>query len=45
MKFKPLSKREEFIAEKIVDEALRLDVPVEDPIICELKAVNEMNPV
>ena len=94
MKFKPLSKREEFIAEKIVDaaytvhkalgpgllervyevcfchelskrelkyrrqvdipityagmifdEGLRLDVFVEDLIICELKAVDEMNPV
>ncbi len=94
MKFKPLSKREEFIAEKIVDaaytvhkilgpglleriyevcfchelskrglkyqrqvdipitydgmifdEGLRLDVLVEELIICELKAVDEMNPV
>ncbi len=27
------------------DEGLRLDVLVEDMIICELKAVNEMNPV
>lgn len=94
MKYKPLSKREEFIAEKIVDaaytihkmlgpgllervyevcfchelskrdlkyqrqvdipivydgmtfdEGLRLDVFVEDLIICELKAVDEINPV
>ncbi len=94
MKFKPLSKREEFIAEKIVDaaytvhkilgpgllervyevrfchelskrelkcqrqvdipitydgmifdEGLRIDVLVEELIICELKAVDEMNPV
>jgi len=94
MKFKPLSKREEYIAEKIVDaayivhkilgpgllekvyevcfcheiskrelkyqrqvdipiiydgitfdEGLRLDVLVEELIICELKAVDEMNPV
>jgi len=94
MRFKPLSKREEFIAEKIVDaayavhkalgpglleriyevcfchelskrelkyqrqvdipirydglvfdEGLRLDVLVEELIICELKAVDEMNPV
>ena len=94
MNYKPLSKREESIAEKIVDEAyavhkilgpgllekvyevcfchelskrglkykrqvdipivydglifnegLRLDVLVEDLIICELKAVDEMNPV
>jgi GxxExxY protein len=94
MKFKFLSEREEFIAEKIVDaaftvhkllgpgllervyevcfchelskrelkyqrqvdlpitydgmifdEGLRLDVLVEDLIICELKAVDEMNPV
>jgi GxxExxY protein len=94
MKFKPLSKREEFIAEKnvdaaytvykilgpgllervyevcfchelskrglkyqrqvdipirydgmIFDEALRLDVLVEKLFICELKAVDEMNPV
>jgi GxxExxY protein len=94
MKFKALSKREEFIAEKIVaaaftvhkvlgpgllervyevcfcheltkqelkyqrqvdipirydgmifDEGLRLDVFVEELIICELKAVDEMNPV
>ena len=29
----------------IFDEGLRLDVLVEDLIICELKAVNEMNPV
>ena len=27
------------------DEGLRLDVLVEDVIICEVKAVNEMNPV
>ncbi len=27
------------------DEGLRLDVLVEELIICELKAVNEMNPV
>jgi len=94
MIFKPISEREEFIAEKIVDaaytvhkalgpgllervyevcfchelskrelkyrrqvdipityagmifdEGLRLDVFVEDLIICELKAVDEMNPV
>ena len=94
MKFKPLSKREEVIAEKIVDaaytvhkilgpglleriyevcfchelskrelkcqrqvdipitydgmifdEGLRIDVLVEELIICELKAVDEMNPV
>ena len=94
MNFKPLSKREESIAEKIVDSAytvhkilgpgllekvyevcfchelskrglkyqrqvdisivydgtifdeeLRLDVLVEELIICELKAVDEMNPV
>ena len=94
MKFKPLSRREESIAEKIVDaaytihrslgpgllervyevcfchelskrelnyqrqvdipitydgiifdEGLRLDVLVEELIICELKAVDEMNPV
>ncbi len=94
MKFKLLSKREESIAEKIVDaafavhkvlgpgllervyevcfchelskrelkyqrqvdlpitydgmvfdEGLRLDVLVEDLVICELKAVDEMNPV
>jgi GxxExxY protein len=94
MKFKPLSKREEFVAEKIVDaaytahkalgpgllervyeacfchelskrelkyqrqidipiiydgitfdEGLRLDVLVEELVICELKAVDEMNPV
>jgi GxxExxY protein len=94
MKFKPLSKREEYIAERIVDaayivhkilgpgllekvyevcfchelskrglkyqrqvdipiiydgitfnEGLRLDVLVEELIICELKAVDEMNPV
>ena len=94
MKFKLLSKREEFIAEKIVDaaytvhmilgpgllervyevcfchelskrelkcqrqvdipitydgmifdEGLRIDVLVEELIICELKAVDEMNPV
>ena len=94
MKFKALSKREEFIAEKIVaaayavhkvlgpglpervyevcfchelskrelkyqrqvdipirydgmifDEGLRLDVYVEELIICELKAVDEMNPL
>ncbi len=94
MNYKPLSKREESIAEKIVDaaytvhkilgpgllekvcevcfchelskrglqnkrqvdipivydglifnEGLRLDVLVEDLIICELKAVDEMNPV
>ena len=94
MKFKPLSKREESIAEKIVDaaftvhkvlgpglleriyevcfchelskrglkyqrqvdlpitydgmifdEGLRLDVFIEELIICELKAVDEMNPV
>jgi len=94
MKFKPLSKREEYIAEKIADaayavhktlgpgllekvyevcfcheiskrglenkrqvdipiiydgitfdEGLRLDVLVEELIICELKAVDEMNPV
>ncbi len=29
----------------LFDEGLRLDVPVEDVIICELKAVEEMNPV
>jgi GxxExxY protein len=29
----------------IFDEALRLDVLVEDLAICELKAVDEMNPV
>ena len=29
----------------IFDEGLRLDVFVEDLIICELKAVDEMNPV
>ncbi|MCK4358106.1 MAG: GxxExxY protein [Candidatus Cloacimonetes bacterium] len=29
----------------IFDEGLRLDVLVEDLIICELKAVEEMNPV
>ena len=94
MKFKQLSKREEYIAEQIVDaaftvhkvlgpgllervyevcfchklskrklkyqrqvdlpitydgmifdEGLRLDVFVEELIICELKAVDEMNPV
>ena len=94
MKFKPLSKREEYIAERIVDaayavhktlgpgllekvyeicfcheiskrglenkrqvdipiiydgitfdEGLRLDVLVEGLIICELKAVDDMNPV
>jgi len=94
MKFKPLSKREEYIAERIVDaayavhktlgpgllekvyevcfcheiskrglenkrqvdipiiydgitfdEGLRLDVLMEELIICELKAVDEMNPV
>ena len=94
MKYKPLSKREESIAEKVVDaaytvhkilgpgllervyevcfchelskrslkyqrqidlpivydgmifdEGLRLDVFVEELIICELKAVDEMNPV
>ena len=94
MKFKPLSKLEESVAEKIVDaaftvhkalgpgllervyevcfchelskrnlkferqvnlpitydgmifdEGLRLDVLVEENIICELKAVDEMNPV
>ena len=94
MKFEPISKREEFIAEKIVgaaykvhkelgpgllervyetcfchelsksklkyqrqvdipinydgmifDEGLRLDVLVEELIICELKAVDKMNPV
>jgi GxxExxY protein len=94
MMFKPLSEREEFIAERIVDaayivhkvlgpgllervyevcfchelskrklkyqrqvdipitydgmifdEGLRLDVFVEELIICELKAVDEMNPV
>ena len=94
MKYKPLSKREESIAEKIVDaaytvhkilgpgliekvyevcfchelskrglqnkrqvdipilddgitfnEGLRLDVLVEELIICELKAVDEMNPL
>jgi len=94
MKFKPLSKREESIAAKIVDaaytvhkilgpgllervyevcfchelskrelrcqrqvdipitydglifdEGLRLDVFVEELVICELKAVDEMNPV
>ena len=27
------------------DEGLRLDVLVEDLVICELKAVDEMNPV
>ncbi|MBW2599636.1 MAG: GxxExxY protein [Deltaproteobacteria bacterium] len=30
---------------KVFDEGLRLDVLVEDLIICELKAVDEMNPV
>ena len=94
MMFKPLSEREEFIAERIVDaaytvhkvlgpgllervyevcfchelskrelkyqrqvdipitydgmifdEGLRLDVFVEELIICELKAVDEMNPI
>ncbi len=30
---------------RIFDEGLRLDVLVEDKIICELKAVDEMNPV
>ncbi len=94
MKFKPLSEREEFIPEKIVDaaytvhktlgpgllervyevcfchelskrelkcqrqvdipikydgmifdEGLRIDVLLEELIICELKAVDEMNPV
>lgn len=29
----------------VFDEGLRLDVLVEDEIICELKAVDEMNPV
>ncbi len=29
----------------IFDEGFRLDVIVEDKVICELKAVNEMNPV
>ena len=29
----------------VFDEGLRLDVLVEDLIICELKAVDEMNPV
>ena len=29
----------------VFDEGLRLDVLVEDIIICELKAVDEMNPV
>ncbi len=29
----------------VFDEGLRLDVLVEDLIICELKAVNEVNPV
>jgi GxxExxY protein len=29
----------------LFDEGLRLDVLVEDVIICELKAVDEMNPV
>ena len=29
----------------IFDEGLRLDVLVEDSIICELKAVDKMNPV
>jgi GxxExxY protein len=29
----------------IFDEGLRLDVLVEELIICELKAVDEMNPV
>ncbi len=29
----------------VFDEGLRLDVLVEDLIICELKAVEEMNPV
>ncbi len=29
----------------IFDEGFRIDVLVEDKIICELKAVNEMNPV
>ena len=31
--------------EIIFDEGLRLDVLVEELIICELKAVDEMNPV
>ena len=31
--------------EMIFNEGLRLDVLVEDVIICELKAVDEMNPV
>jgi GxxExxY protein len=29
----------------VFDEGLRLDILVEDIIICELKAVNEMNPI
>jgi GxxExxY protein len=29
----------------IFDEALRLDVLVEDLVICELKAVDQVNPV
>jgi len=35
---------EEF-KKKVFDEGLRLDVLVEELIICELKAVDEMNPV
>ena len=30
---------------KIFNEGLKLDVLVEDKVICELKAVDEMNPV
>lgn len=30
---------------KILDESFRIDILVEDQIICELKAVTEMNPV
>ncbi len=30
---------------KVFDEGLRLDVLIEDIVICELKAVDEMNPV
>ncbi|MEZ4690399.1 MAG: GxxExxY protein [Ignavibacteria bacterium] len=29
----------------LFDEGFRIDVFVEDKVICELKAVNEMNPV
>ncbi|RZB38170.1 MAG: hypothetical protein SRB2_00516 [Desulfobacteraceae bacterium Eth-SRB2] len=51
MNYKPLSKREESIAGKIVydgmtfNEGLRLDVLVEGLIICELKVVDQMNSV